>query len=267
MALLHIVVLALVQGLTEFLPISSSAHLILVPTITGWPDQGIEIDIAVHVGSLGAVIAYFHRDIVALASGARGLVGGPWTVQTRLLLLFALSTLPIIAAGALFAALDIVDALRSAEVIGWATLLFGILLYVVDRFSPSGRTMEEITVASALLIGIAQILALIPGTSRSGITMTMARLLGMTRSQAARFSLLLSLPTILAAGGYASLKLARADEAALGVDAVIAAILAFISAFVAIALLMRWLQHASFTPFVIYRVVLGLALLGWVYTS
>lgn len=270
MALIHIVVLALLQGITEFLPISSSAHLILAPALGGWPDQGPLIDVAVHVGTLGAVIVYFRRDVLVMIRGAVSLLnrrraGADRRRGARLAGLVILATVPVVLMGLLVAATGWLDLRRNFAVIGWATLLFGVLLYVVDRKSATAWRMDDIKWRAALAIGLAQILALVPGTSRSGITMTAARALGFSRPDSAHFSMLLSIPTIVAAGLLAGFEIVRAGDVSLGLDAVLAAALSFVTALLAIAFLMRWLERATFTPFVIYRVVLGLALLWWAY--
>ncbi|MDP6563621.1 MAG: undecaprenyl-diphosphate phosphatase [Alphaproteobacteria bacterium] len=265
MSLLHLIVVAVVQGITEFLPISSSAHLILVPLFGDWPDQGMTIDIAVHVGTLGAVLLYFRRDIGVMVAGLLSLLAGRYTDGARLFLLIALGTLPVLVAGYFLARNGYMAMLRSAEVIAWTTLIFGLALYFVDRLCLTVNRIDHLGYGGVLFIGLAQALALVPGTSRSGITITAARLLGYERTEAAHIALLLSVPTILAAGGYAAWETYQADELALGADAAVAAALAFVSAWLAIALMMRWLRHASYTPFVIYRILLGAGLLYWVY--
>lgn len=260
MSWLHLVVLAVVQGITEFLPISSQGHLVLVPAVTGWPDQGLAIDVAVHVGTLGAVMVYFRRDLVRMAAGiARRDDGGKLALQ------IAVATVPVVLAGIALFALG-AERLRSIEVIGWTTLGFGVLLYAVDRACPARRRLEQMTLGPAALIGLAQVLALIPGTSRSGITMTAARALGFERLEAARFSMLVSIPVIIAAGTLQAVALYGTGDAVLTGRAAIAAAMAFVTALGAIGFLMRWLARASFTPFVAYRVVLGVALLVWAYT-
>lgn len=266
MANLQIAVLALVQGITEFLPISSSGHLILVPVLTGWPDQGLLADVAVHVGSLGAVMLYFWRDLAAMLYGlaiwrSGGLLEQP---GRQLLVLVVIGTIPVVLAGMALKLFG-TEELRNAAVIGWATLGFGLLLYAADRLGPRERGVKEMGYGAALVIGLAQVLALIPGTSRSGITMTAARALGLERDEAARFSMLLSIPAIIAAGALLTLDLIELGQAELRSDVMVAAGLAFLSAWGTIALLMRWLERASFTPFVIYRCVLGVALLAYVY--
>jgi len=263
-AWLPIILLAVVQGITEFLPISSSGHLQLVPAVAGWPDQGLTIDVAVHVGSLGAVMLYLWRDLWSMLRGLGQAFLGRVTSGAKLLGLLILATLPVVAAGF---ALDryIPGGLRSIEVIAWATVGFGLLLYYVDQRMMAVNRLEHMNVISALIIGMSQIVALIPGTSRSGITMTAARALGFERVDAARFSMLLSIPTIIGAGGLKGWELWQSGNVALGRDAAMSAGFAFVSALIAIALMMAWLRRASFTPFVVYRVLLGLVLLAWVY--
>lgn len=264
MALFQITILALVQGITEFLPISSSGHLIMLPIIAGWPDQGLTVDIAVHVGTLAAVVVYFHRDVRALISGGFGFLAGRRDDNTRLALYMIVGTVPVVITG-MAASRYLGDALRNIEVIGWTTLTFGIALWLADRFGMTARRIEHMRLPDVVIIGLAQALAVIPGTSRSGITMTAARMLGMERADGARFSMLLSIPTIIAAGTLAGLDLYQAGDARLTLDAMLAASLAFVTALAAIAILMAWLQHATYTPFVIYRVILGLTLLYFVY--
>ncbi|MFP6749364.1 MAG: undecaprenyl-diphosphate phosphatase [Alphaproteobacteria bacterium] len=265
MSLLHLIVVAVVQGLTEFLPISSSAHLILVPQVANWPDQGPTIDIAVHLGTLGAVMLYFRQDVGAMLSGLFALLQGRLTPGGRLFVLIILGTLPALGAGYVLASQGYLELLRSPAIIAWTTLLFAIPLWAADRLGPRRKRIGQLNYGSILLIGLAQILALIPGTSRSGITITAARVLGFEREDAARISLLLSMPVILAAGIYLGLQVVQSGQLALGLDALIAAALAFVTALLAVTLMMRWLRHASYTPFVIYRLLLGAALLYWLY--
>ncbi len=264
MTLLQLLVIALVQGITEFLPISSSAHLVLIPEVTDWQDQGLVIDVAVHVGTLGAVLLYFRRDVAQMAIGGWRLVTGRIDRGAHLALKIAVATVPVVAAGYAVDRLLLGgerDLFLLANVIAIASIVFGIVLWWVDRRARSERRTETLTYREAILIGCAQALALIPGTSRSGITMTAARWLRLTRTEAARFSLLLAIPAILAAGTLKGIDLAASGDATLGRDALVSAALAFLSAFAAIALMMKWLQRASFTPFVVYRVALGVALL------
>ncbi|WP_321389266.1 undecaprenyl-diphosphate phosphatase [Emcibacter sp.] len=268
MTLLQIVVLAIVQGITEFLPISSSGHLILVPQLTGWTDQGLMMDVGVHVGTLAAVMIYFRKDVGALLHAfwqMLSLSKSHKPHERKLFLALILATVPVVVFGGLVSVFDLNDLWRTAEVIGWTSIIFGILLYVLDMRSPVTKTILELRYGHALIMGLAQVLALIPGTSRSGITMTAARGLGFSRTEAARFSMLMSIPTILAAGTLEGLKLVESGDFVLGQDVLVGAVLSFIAALLAIAGLMKWLQSASMTPFVIYRVLLGAGLLIWVY--
>lgn len=261
---MQLVVLAVVQGITEFLPISSSGHLILVPALTDWPDQGRMIDVAVHVGSLAAVMVYCWRPLGRMTLGVLGAMRGRGSAGLRLFLYIVLATLPVVAAGFALARYGD-DLLRGVEVVAWATLGFGVLLWLVDRSAMTVRQIDHIGYGGALFIGLAQVLALIPGTSRAGITMTAGRLLGMERAAAAEFSLLMAIPAILGAGVLEGYDLVRAGDWALTADALMAAGLAFVSALVAVAVMMAWLKRASFTPFAIYRVLLGGGLLAWIY--
>lgn len=264
MALTHILVLAIVQGITEFLPISSSGHLILVPILADWPDQGVMLDVAVHVGTLGAVIIYFWRDLFSMLTGLLKLMKGRRDPGARLAGQVMLGTIPVLAGGYLFDQY-VGDGLRSIEVVGWTTLGFGILLYVADRMCMTVKRLDHMSYLDVLVIGVAQVLALVPGTSRSGITMTAARFLGYERPEAARFSMLLSVPTIAASGLWLGLKIYEAGDVELTQGALTAAGLAFVTAILSIAALMAWLQRATFTPFVIYRVILGVVLLAFAY--
>jgi undecaprenyl-diphosphatase len=232
----------------------------------GWQDQGIIIDIAVHVGTLLAVMIYFWRDVGRVMAGSLRLVtfrGGP---DARLAILLLIATLPIVLAG--FLARDIVSTVfRNVEIIAWATIGFGLLLWLADRIGMTVQRVEHLGAFSAFAIGLAQVLALIPGTSRSGITMTTARFLGMERPEAARFSLLLSIPTIIGAGTLAGMEVWESGNVQLGYDALVAVALSFVAGFLSIWAMMRWLQTSGFGPFVIYRIALGILLLWWIYGS
>jgi len=265
-ALYQLLILAVVQGLTEFLPISSSGHLVLTSRVLGWEDQGVVIDIAVHVGTLLAVMVYFWRDLGRVIVGTLRLAtfrGGP---EARMAIMLLIATLPIVAAG--FLARDAVGTIfRSVELIAWATIGFALLLWLADRVGMTVLRIEHLGAFGALTIGLSQVLALIPGTSRSGITMTAGRFLGMERAEAARFSLLLSIPTIVGAGVLKGFEVWQVGDIALGYDAAIAIGFAFAGGLASIAVMMRWLQNSGFAPFVIYRIALGILLLWWVYGS
>ena len=264
MTLLQLVVLAVVQGVTEFLPISSSAHLILVPEFTGWEDQGLVMDVAVHVGTLLAVMLYFWRDLWEMAFGLVRLAKGRSDPGARLFGLIILGTFPLVAGG-YFLMPYVAGPWRGIEIIAWSTLIGAILLFVADKLCMTIKAVHHVSYVEALVIGCAQVLALIPGTSRSGITITAARFLGYERAEAARFSMLLSIPAILAAGTLTGRELYLAGDAQVTFDAVLAGGLAFLTALLAIAIMMAWLRRASFTPFVLYRLILAGVLLFVVY--
>lgn len=267
MPIFQLVVLSAIQGITEFLPISSSGHLVLVPALTGWADQGLIIDVAVHVGTLFAVMLYFWRDLWFMT---RSCVSAIFSRERRmddnirLALKLILATIPVVIAG--FALNEFLkDGIRAVQVVGWATLVFGILLYVADRANMTVRKIEHISWRGAVFIGCMQILALIPGTSRSGITMTAARFLGIDRADASRFSMLLSIPVILGAGALKGKELIESGDAQLTNDVYIVVALSAAFALLAIALFMAWIKRASFAPFVIYRIILGAGLLYLAY--
>lgn len=267
MLILQIVVLALIQGITEFLPISSSGHLLLVPAITGWPDQGLLTDVMVHMGSFLAVVVYFWRDCVNLVVGAIDLLRGRMTAWGRLALLIVVGTIPAVAFGVFLDKIGFMDLVRQMpEVVAWNAIIFGILLYVCDRFGLSTRRMADMTWMPAIIIGFAQALAIIPGTSRSGITMTAARALGFERPEAARFAFLLGIPAIAGAG---VLKLGEAvsSGATITFGMLLTALLTFFVALGTITVLMKLVRHISFLPFAVYRVALGVVLLALIYSG
>jgi undecaprenyl-diphosphatase len=264
LSLLQIFVLSVVQGLTEFLPISSSGHLVLVPYVTGWPDQGLALDVAVHVGTLAAVLIYFWRDVLALLNGFFRLFAGQVTREGRLALYILAATIPALAIG--FALEKLAGGTpRRIEVVAWAMIGFALVLWIADRVGVRVKKLEHMTLGQALVVGLAQPIAFIPGTSRSGITMVAARLMGYEREEAARFSFLLSIPAIVAAGLYEGLKLVQTGNGAALSGAGLALIFSAVTGLAAIAFLMRWLRRSSFAPFVIYRLILGIGLLVWLY--
>jgi undecaprenyl-diphosphatase len=263
MDLIQIITLALLQGFTEFLPISSSAHLILPSKILGWADQGLAFDVATHIGTLAAVILYFRRDILAITQGwlSTGF-SKQMNDNARLAWAIVIATIPAGLAGILLG--DVIEEhLRSSEVIAYATIGFGVLLLAADRMANEHKGLLKMTLMAALIIGLFQALALIPGTSRSGITITAALFLGFQRDAAARFSFLISIPLILAAGLLKTKDLveqaAQVDWLSIGMAAAISAISAYICIYFFLALINR----IGMTPFVIYRFILGAVLLAW----
>ena len=257
MTLIHIIVLALVQGLTEFLPISSSAHLILVPVLSDWPDQGLAFDVAVHVGTLGAVMWYFRTEVRRMTSDwFHSLKQRQQVGESRLAWAVIWGTIPVAVAGLLFS--DLVDTvLRSPLVIAWATIGFGLLLWLADVMGQRQRDEHHLTWRDVVVIGLAQALALIPGTSRSGITMTAGLFMGLTREAAARFSFLLSIPTILMAGGYKSLQLIEGSATVDWLAMAIGVVLSAVTAYLCIRLFLQLLERIGMLPFVVYRLLLG----------
>lgn len=278
MTFLQMLLIALVQGITEFLPISSSGHLILLPIFTGYEDQGPMIDIAVHVGSLLAIITYFFRDVTGLARGGFATVGiGRAPKEKKLFWWIIIGTIPAvlvglaIKTGALNGAFetffslqikndDLLESLRFTDLIAVNLIVYGVLLGLADRFGPSNRSFEQLRLRDGILVGCAQALALIPGTSRSGVTMTMARVLGFGRVEAARFSFLLSIPAIAGAGILIVPDLLNADRGLL-VAALVTGGMTFLAALATMVFLMRFLKNASMMLFVVYRIAMGAALL------
>jgi undecaprenyl-diphosphatase len=278
MTFLQMLILAIVQGVTEFLPISSSGHLILVPIFTGTADQGPMIDIAVHIGSLLAIMVYFFKDVAGLARGGFASVGiGKAPAERKLFWWIVLGTIPAVIAGLSIKTgllnpvfegvfgLDLVDddlmaSLRFTDLIAVNLIVYGILLGLADHFGGSHKRFEDMTWRDGLIVGLAQALALIPGTSRSGVTMTAARVLGYGRFEAARFSFLLSIPAVAGAGVLIIPDLLEADGDLL-MEALITGGLTFVAAFATMAFLMNFLKKASMMVFVVYRIAMGLALL------
>lgn len=257
---IHTVILALIQGLTEFLPISSSAHLILPSQLFGWDDQGLAFDVGVHVGTLCAVVVYFRKEVWSLTHASVLSLTGKASDEARLGWLVVLATLPAIATGLLFG--DLVDHYgRSILVIAATTLIFGVLLGWADVANKAHKKMQELGISDALVIGVAQAIALIPGTSRSGITITAALALGYERQSAARFSFLLSIPVILGAGTLKSLELLKQGADAPWLMVCVGSVIAALSAWACIHLFLKLLDRIGMRPFVIYRLLLGSVLL------
>ncbi|ETX10696.1 UDP pyrophosphate phosphatase [Marinomonas ushuaiensis DSM 15871] len=261
----QIVFLSLIQGLTEFLPISSSAHLILPAQLLNWQDQGLAFDVAVHVGTLIAIVGYFRKDIAQIVvAWCVSIKDRQSTSDSRLAWWICLATIPACVAGLVFDEF-ISTHLRSVEVIGYTTIGFGVLLWLSDRYGSNSKTEYDFCPKSVVYIGLAQALALIPGTSRSGITMTAARFLGFSRECAARFSFLLSIPLILAAGGLKLIELISSNVMVDWTSIVVGVVLSAISAYLCIYLFLKWLNRIGFFPFFVYRLILGSLLLFIVY--
>ena len=262
---LHIVILSILQGLTEFLPISSSAHLVLVPSLLGWPEHSLVFDVAVHFGSLLAVLYYFRHEVrCMLCAWIQSICGGESSQDSLLAWWVIIATLPTIGFGFLLQN-SIEHALRAPWIIAVASILFGLLLWQADRNATHQRDEFTLTMKDVLIIGCSQVLALVPGTSRSGITITMALILGLSRRAAARFSFLLAMPVIFASGVLQTVRMLTEvnpigwGELALGV------LLSAISAGVCIHYFLRLVDRLGMLPFVIYRILLGALILVVLY--
>ena len=261
MTLIQIIVLSLIQGLTEFLPVSSSAHLILGSKVFSWPDQGLVFDVATHLGTLLAVLVYFRKDLWNMLT--------PWFGATsdnessrQLGLTLVVASIPAILAGGLLHGL-VESTLRDIRVIAFSTIVFGLLLWWADARFASEKRLTDMNMKSGILIGLAQMLALVPGTSRSGITMTMGRMLGFDADTAARFSFLLSIPIIAAAGAYGVLRMLMNNTSIDWFQFSLAILLSTLAGWLCIAAFLALLQRVGLVPFVIYRLALGVALL-WI---
>lgn len=269
MTLFHVFILSIVQGLTEFLPISSSAHLVLLHEMAGSvPEEGLALDVAVHLGSMVAVTIFFWAEVRRALAGLGDLARGQReTPGARLALGLIIATIPAVILGAVLAVTGWIDLMRSTAVIGWTMIIFGLLLYWIHRISPETRATGDWNLKDAVIMGLWQAVALIPGVSRAGISVTSARYLGFERHHAAKIAMLMSIPVILSTGGYLGLKLLQAQmSAALIGYTLFGAVLSFAAAYVSLGLMMRFLNAVSFTPYVIYRVLLGVVLLFIAYS-
>ncbi len=265
MPLEQLIALAIIQGLTEFLPISSSGHLNLLHLLTQWQDQGPLMDVSVHVGSLFAVLLYFWRDVSGLGCGFFDLCRGRLSHQGRFLLYLIVATIPVFIFGLILLKTGWIENLRTLVVIAWTNIIFAIILGLSDRMGATTRDMSSLTLRDGILIGAIQAFALIPGASRSGVTISMARFLGFNRVDAARVSMLLSIPTLLGLGVATGFELYGSGDLGLQKDAVIAAALSFVSAFLSIWFMMALLKRMTLMPFVAYRLIGGTALLVYIY--
>src|SRR5680860_376551 len=251
------VFLGLLQGLTEFLPISSSAHLILTPALLDWQDQGVGFDLAVHVGTLLAVVLYFRRDVFGIArDGLASMAQRRIVGQGAMAFYLVIGTIPAGLAG--LALLDMIDnELRAVEIIFGTTLFFGLLLGLADWIPKRQRTLDSLNWKDALLVGIAQAIAIVPGTSRSGITITAGLFLGMSRETASRFSFLLAIPITALAASVKLLEVAAADTVVDWGAFLIGGVTSFVIAITAIHFFLKWLNKVGMWPYVIYRLILA----------
>ena len=263
MSYFEAIILAIVQGITEFLPISSSAHLILVPELLGWADQGLAFDVAVHVGTLIAVMAFLRKELQAIIPAwILGWRGFDWDTSGKIGWLVVFATIPVGLVG-LFAK-DLIELyLRSAWVIAATTFIFGLLLWWADRAADKNVVpMEELTWKQTLMIGVAQAFALIPGTSRSGVTMTAMIALGFSRVASARFSFLMAVPAIALPGLLKGGELASSGQAVAWDVLLIGVAVSAITAFICMHWFMRFIEKVGMTPFVIYRILLAIVIVA-----
>lgn len=258
------ILLAIIQGITEFLPISSSAHLIIPLYLSDWVDQGLAFDTSVHLGSLAAVLWYFRKDIREMITGVwHHVLHRQTSEQSQLAFSLLIASLPILPVGFFMKHLVETD-LRNASTIALATIIFGLLLWWADRNHRETRPDNQLGWRTALFIGFMQCLALIPGTSRSGITMTAALMAGYSRGAASRISFLLSIPAILGASSLTLFDMVKTPEPVNWQPIVLGTVVAAVSAYTCIHYFLKWINRIGFTPFVIYRLLLGAALLIWV---
>lgn len=265
MTILHILILSVIQGVTEFLPISSSGHLILLPHFFGWENQGLEMDIALHVGTLLAVLIYFRDDIWGMCTHffqfcIQGFRPQLLDDQVRLALSLVVATLPAIVVGFILKKTGM-DDIRQVWVIATSSIVFGLVLFASDRFGAQEKSLQAITLKRGLLIGLAQAIALIPGVSRSGICISAALSLGFTRLAAARFAFLMSIPSILGAATLTTIDVVKEGKSFDWSNIGLAILFSGLAGFVAIHFMITFLARHSLTPFVIYRILLGLGIL------
>ena len=257
MPILPIIILGLIQGITEFLPISSSAHLIIAPYLFDFENQGLIIDICLHIGTLLAVIIYFNKDVLSYLKAIPKIFSSKSNEETRDVKNLIIATFPIVLGGGIIYFLNLTHLLRNLQVIGFATIFFGILLYFADIKNTGSNKLNQISFKKVFIIGCSQILAIIPGTSRAGIIYTTSRFYKISRVEAAKFSILLSIPTILLSSFVPISEMITIDNHVVTQNALLAILIAFITAIISINLLLKWVSSHSMLPFVIYRIILG----------
>ena len=247
--MIEILILSLVQGITEFLPISSSAHLVMFSKYLNFDNQSLTIDVSLHIGSFIAVVTYFYKDIINFIN------------NKKLFLKIFISSIPVMLVGFFLVQSNLIEKIRSVEIIGWTTLIFGMLLYISDKFKLNKNIKSNFNYKSALIIGLFQILSLIPGVSRSGITITAARLLNFKRYDSLKISFLLSVPTLAAVSIYGLKNLISKGDIEISILSIISIILSFLFSFMTIKYFFKYVQKFNMNIFVIYRLILGLILI------
>lgn len=251
--MIEIFILSLIQGIAEFLPVSSSSHLIIVSKFIKFEGQSLAIDVSLHVGSFLAVISYFYKDIINFVK------------NKNLLIKIFFSSIPVIICGYLLVETSLINNLRNIKIIGWTTLIFGILLYISDKFKLEGSIKENFNLKSVTIISLFQVLSLIPGVSRSGITITAARLLNFKRYDSAKISFLMSIPTLGAVSIFGVYNILYAEDQKFSNLNLLSILLSFSFSLITIKFFLKFIQKSNLNLFVIYRVLLGLVLLIFAY--
>ena len=249
MTMIEIFILSIIQGVTEFLPVSSSSHLIIISEYLNFENQSLSIDVSLHIGSFIAVITYFRKDIINFIK------------NKELFFKIFLSSIPVMLIGFLLVKFELIDQLRNLQVIGWTTIIFGILLYISDKFSIENKIDNNFTIKSAMIIGILQIFSLIPGVSRSGITITAARMLKFNRFDSAKISFLLSIPTLAAVSFFGLKNLVVSNNLDFSVLNLASIFLSFIFSLITIKFFLNYIKNFNLNIFVIYRIILGIFLI------
>lgn len=251
--MIEVLILSLIQGVTEFLPISSSSHLILFSKLTNFQNQSLSLDVSLHIGSFLAVITFFYKDLIEFVK------------NKDLFIKILISSLPVMILGFLLIQTDLISELRNIKVIGWMTLLFGVLLYISDKFNMHKNIESDFTYRSALMIGFFQMISLVPGVSRSGITITAARLLKFNRYDAAKISFLLSIPTLAVVSVYGIKNIVSAENMSISFLNLFSILLSFVFSLITIKYFLQYIKSFSLDIFVIYRVILGIVILAFAY--
>lgn len=251
--MIEVLILSLIQGVTEFLPISSSSHLILFSKLTNFQNQSLSLDVSLHIGSFLAVITFFYKDLIEFVK------------NKDLFIKILISSLPVMILGFLLIQTDLISELRKIKVIGWMTLLFGVLLYISDKFNMHKNIESDFTYKSALMIGFFQMISLVPGVSRSGITITAARLLKFNRYDAAKISFLLSIPTLAVVSVYGIKNIVSAENMNISFLNLFSILLSFVFSLITIKYFLQYIKSFSLDIFVIYRVILGIVILAFAY--
>ena len=251
--MIEIFVLSLIQGITEFLPISSSSHLILISDFLNYEDQSLSIDISLHIGSFIAVTIYFNKDILNFFK------------NKILFLKILISSIPVMIIGFFVAETGAIEEIRNIKMIAWTTLIFGVLLYISDKFKLKNNINKNFTYRTAILIGLFQIISLVPGVSRSGIAITAARLLNFKRLDAAKISFLLSIPTLASVSFFGIFNLTSSENLSFSILNIISIVLSFLFSYLTIKYFFRYIKRFSLIVFVMYRIILGLIILSFIY--